>query len=106
MTSMCFALQFYRMEWLVEFDERRVPLTSVWSEDMEKLVGPLKSMVDQALAAAPSPEDLDRLKLVLYVETNEGSAPEWGFKLVGPGYVVDYARRLIGDTAPIRPTAH
>ena len=93
------------MEWLVEFEERRLPFAAIWSNDMENLVGPLKSTIDWALSAAASGE-LEGLKVVLYAEKDDGAGPRWGFKPIGPSYAVDCARRLIGDAAPIGPAVH
>lgn len=93
------------MEWLVEFEDRRLPLEAIWSHDMAKLVGPLKSMVDSALAVS-NPDDIEGLKIVLYADAGVDGGPAWGFKLVGPPHVVDHARRLIGDAAAVRPSIH
>jgi len=93
------------MEWLVEFEERSMPLEAVWSDDMSKLVDPLKSTIDSALAVAAA-EDIEGLKIVLYAEHGSEGAPTWGFKLVGSPHVVDYARRLIGDAGSIGPAVH
>jgi hypothetical protein len=88
------------VEWLVEFEGQQRRLDDIWSDELAKVVGPTRDEISAVLDSAPSPEDLEGLRVIIYAE--EG---EWGFKLKGPPLAVNYATDLIGQSRQIgRPS--
>lgn len=92
--------QSWGMEWLVEFEGEHRSLESIWTDEMERLVGPLKSSIDNALAEATDPNELQGLQVIVYAEQTAVGAT-WGVKFKGPPSTVDYAVRLTGRSLPI-----
>ncbi len=93
------------MEWLVEFEERQIPLDAVWSDEFARIVGPLKSTIEKALGKAADPRELDDLRVIVLAEEDVTGA-SWGFKFAGSPLAVNYAVVLVGDQAPVVKQAH
>ena len=93
------------MKWLVELDGERRPIESVWSDELSRIVGPLKATVEAALGKAADPNELDGLQIIIYAEIADGGA-EWGFKFAGRASAVNYAVDLMGSAVPIVSALH
>lgn len=90
---------------MVEFEGERRPLESVWSDELARLVGPLKSTVENALDKAADPDELKGLMIIVYTEVMDAGA-QWGFKFAGPPTAVNYAVSLVGQSAPVIKPHH
>jgi hypothetical protein len=84
--------------WMVEFEGQRRSLESIWSDELAKIVGPLRDSLNAALAGASTPSDLYGLVITIYAEDGE-----WGFKLGGPATAVQYAIDMIGQRRELTP---
>jgi hypothetical protein len=93
------------MEWLVEYEGQQMPLDRIWSDELARIVGPLKSTIEKALARAAEPQELAGLKVVVYAE-DTGNGASWGFKFAGSPAAVGYAVSLVGEQTPIVKPSH
>ncbi|SFZ80822.1 hypothetical protein SAMN02983003_0152 [Devosia enhydra] len=84
----------------MEFEGEQRPLQTIWTHEAACIIGPLKATVENALGGAADLEELEGLKIIVYVEETETGA-EWGFKFRGPAAAVNYAIYLVGRSSPV-----
>lgn len=66
-------------------------LDEVWTDDIARIIGPLRDRILRAFLRASDPDTLSEIEVVFFVDDER----TWGVRFEGSPYAVQYATDLV-----------